>query len=53
VKLGRPKGPGRSKLDQHKDEILGLLKNGSTKTFVAKKYQTSLPNFYNWLKNKC
>jgi len=53
MKLGRPKGPGRSKLDQHKDEILALLKNGSTKTFVAKKYETSLPNFYNWLKVHC
>ena len=50
VKLGRPKGPGKSKLDQHKDEIVALLKNGSTKTFVAKKYKTSLPNLYNWLK---
>lgn len=51
VKLGRPKGPGRSKLDQYKDEILAMLNNGSTKTFVAKKYDTSLPNLYNWLKN--
>ncbi|WP_306547612.1 recombinase family protein [Desulfobulbus sp.] len=50
--LGRPKGPGKSKLDQHKEEILALLKNGSTKTFVAKKYETSLPNLYNWLKMK-
>ncbi|MBV5342993.1 recombinase family protein, partial [bacterium] len=46
VILGRPKGPGKSKLDQHKDEIIALLKNGSTKTFVAKKYKTSLPNLY-------
>ena len=50
VKLGRPKGPGRSKLDPHKDEIIALLNNGSTKTFVANKYNTSLPNLYNWLK---
>jgi DNA invertase Pin-like site-specific DNA recombinase len=50
VVLGRPKGPGKSKLDQHKDEIIALLNNGSTKTFVAKKYETSLPNLYNWLK---
>jgi len=50
VKLGRPKGPGKSKLDQHKEEILALLKNGSTKTFVAKKFETSLPNLYNWIK---
>lgn len=50
VKLGRPKGPGKSKLDQHKDEILALLNNGSTKTFVSRKYNTSLPNLYNWIK---
>lgn len=51
VKLGRPKGQGKSKLDQHKEEIIALLKNGSTKTYVAKKYETSLPNLYNWIKN--
>lgn len=50
VKLGRPKGPGKSKLDQHKEEIIALLANGSTKTFVAKRYCTSVPNLYNWLK---
>ena len=50
VKLGRPKGPGKSKLDAHRDEIITLLNNGSTKTFVSKKYETSLPNLYNWLK---
>ena len=50
VKLGRPKGPGKSKLDKHRDEIIALLKNGSTKAFVAKKYGTTQPNLYNWLK---
>ena len=50
VKLGRPKGPGKSKLDKYKDEIEALLKNGSTKSFIAKKYKTTLPNLYNWLK---
>ena len=48
--LGRPKGPGKSKLDKHKEEIMALLKNGSTKSFVAKRYKTTLPNLYNWLK---
>ena len=52
ARLGRPKGPGKSKLDQHQDEIIALLRNGSTKTFVAKKYKTSIPNLYNWLKTK-
>jgi DNA invertase Pin-like site-specific DNA recombinase len=53
VKLGRPKGPGKSKLDQYREEIIALLKTGSTKTYLARKYGTSLPNFYNWMnKNK-
>ncbi len=50
IKLGRPKGPGKSKLDQYGQEIVALLKNGSTKSYVAKKYGTTLPNLYNWLK---
>jgi DNA invertase Pin-like site-specific DNA recombinase len=48
--LGRPKGPGKSKLDQFKPEIIALLNNGSPKTFMAKRYKTSVPNLYNWLK---
>jgi len=50
VRLGRPRGPGKSKLDKHKEEIIALLKNGSTKSFVAKRYNSTLPNLYNWLK---
>ena len=50
IKLGRPKGPGRSKLDKHRDEIIALLKNGSTKAYVARRYKTSTPNLFNWLK---
>jgi len=49
VKLGRPKGPGKSKLDQHQEEIVALLRNGVPKTKVAKKYGTSTVNLYNWL----
>jgi DNA invertase Pin-like site-specific DNA recombinase len=50
VKLGRPTGPGKSKLDKHREEIVALLKNGSTKAFVAKRYGTTQKNLYNWLK---
>jgi DNA invertase Pin-like site-specific DNA recombinase len=50
VILGRPKGPGKSKLDKYREEIIALLKNGSTKAYVAKKYKTSRPNLHNWLK---
>jgi DNA invertase Pin-like site-specific DNA recombinase len=47
--LGRPKGSGRSRLDEFKPEIEALLKNGSSKTFIAERYKTSLPNFYKWM----
>ena len=50
IQLGRPKGPGKSKLDQHREEIIALLRNGSTKKYVAEKYGTSPPNLHNWLK---
>ncbi len=53
VKLGRPKGPGKSKLDPHKDEILALLRDGVPKKVVARRYGTAIVNLYNWiLKNK-
>ncbi len=47
VKLGRPKGPGKSKLDNYKDEIVALLVNGSTKSFIAGRYNTSVGNLHN------
>lgn len=50
VKLGRPKGSGSSKLDKHRFEIVNLLKNGSTKRFIANKYSTSEQNLYRWIK---
>jgi DNA invertase Pin-like site-specific DNA recombinase len=50
VKLGRPKGPGKSKLDQFKPEIEALLKNGSTQVYVAKRYGTTPANLCNWIK---
>jgi len=37
VKFGRPKGPGSSKLDKYKEEIIALLKTGSRQTYIAKK----------------
>ena len=48
--LGRPKGVGKSKLDVHKDEIIALMKTCSTQVYIAKKYKTSQPNLYNWIK---
>ena len=50
VRLGRPKGPGKSRLDQYGPEIEALLKNGSTQAFIAKRYKTTPANLNNWLK---
>ena len=50
VKLGRPKGAEKLKLDEYKEEIVALLKNGSSKKFLADRYGTSQVNLYNWLK---
>ena len=53
IKLGRPKGPGKSKLDNYKDEIIAMLKTGYPKTRIAKKYGICRQNLYNWIeKNK-
>ena len=50
VKLGRPRGAGRSKLDEFKEEIIALLRNGSSKKFVANRYGSSQVNLYNWIR---
>lgn len=53
IPLGRPRGPGKSKLDQHRPEIEALLNNGSTQRFIANRYNTTEANLSNWLsKNK-
>lgn len=49
-KLGRPKGPGKSKLDPHRPEIIALLKNGATRTFVASRFGVTAQSVSNWLK---
>ena len=50
MKLGRPRGPGKSKLDAYRPEIERLLANGATQRFVARRYQTTEANLHNWLK---
>ena len=50
IQLGRPKGPGKSKLDVHKIEIEALLNNGSTQKFIAKRYHVTEPTLCNWKK---
>lgn len=48
--MGRPKGTGKSKLDEYKEEIVALLNNGSSRVFIAKRYKTSVGNLHYWLK---
>lgn len=50
VKLGRPPGPGKSRLDEYRPEIEALLKTGSTFTFIARRYRVHLNTLINWLK---
>lgn len=50
ITLGRPKGIGKSKLDVYRPEIEALLANGSTQTFIAKRYSTTEANLSRWLK---
>ena len=50
VKLGRPKGPGKSKLDQYREEIKLFRNNGSTKVWIGRHYGVSPLTVSNWLK---
>ncbi|MDF9799223.1 DNA invertase Pin-like site-specific DNA recombinase [Catalinimonas alkaloidigena] len=50
VKLGRPKGPGKSKLDAYRPEIEALLSNGSTQKFIANRYKVTEATLSNWIK---
>ena len=50
VVLRRPPGPGKSKLDPHKEEIIALLKTGSRKNYIAKRYNCTPALLWHWLK---
>lgn len=50
--LGRPKGPGKSRLDPYRPEIEALLKNGSRKSFIAQRYHVTPATLWNWLKKR-
>jgi DNA invertase Pin-like site-specific DNA recombinase len=50
MKLGRPRGVGKSKLDKHRPEIEALLANGSTQKYIAERYGTTESNLSNWLR---
>ncbi len=49
--LGRPKGKkGKSKLDPYKESIIYLNELRVPKIEIAKKFNTTVPNLYNYLK---
>jgi DNA invertase Pin-like site-specific DNA recombinase len=50
MQLGRPKGPGKSKLDIYRPEIEALLANGATQKFIANRYGSTEANLHHWLK---
>lgn len=50
VQLGRPKGPGKSKLDVVRPEIEALLTTGSSQKFIAGRYNVIEPTLSNWMK---
>jgi len=50
VQLGRPKGPGKSKLDPFRSEIEALLSTGSSQKFIAGRYKVTEPTLCNWMK---
>lgn len=49
-KLGRPKGRGKSKLDENKEEILKLVELKVPKTIIARQYNTSTANLHRFLR---
>lgn len=49
IKLGRPQGKGKSKLDEHTEDIMRLLALKVPKTLIAKQYKTSVGNLYNFI----
>jgi DNA invertase Pin-like site-specific DNA recombinase len=48
--LGRPRGIGKSRLDAHEPEIIALMKNGSQRQFIAKRYGVTPAGLLHWLK---
>lgn len=49
-KLGRPRGKGKSKLDRHRPDLEALIKNGSRKDFIARRFGCTPVPLSNWLK---
>ncbi len=52
LKLGRPRGVGKSKLDQYRIEIEALLNNGTTQAFIANRYGATEATMSRWMKKQ-
>ncbi|MBA7688734.1 Serine recombinase PinR [subsurface metagenome] len=52
VRLGRRPGPGRSKLDDRREEILEFRDLGVTKKRIAEKMETTVGNLRHWMKKR-
>ncbi len=50
--IGRPRGPGKSKLDPFRPEIEALLNVGSTQKYIATRYHTTEANLCKWMKKR-
>jgi len=50
LKLGRPRGTGKSKLDKYRVEIEALLANGSSQRFIAQRYSCTEANLHHWMR---
>lgn len=50
IKLGRPKGIGKSRLDQYQPEIVALLRNGSRQCYVAQRYGVTAGTLIHYIK---
>jgi hypothetical protein len=51
-KWGDARGLEKSRLDPFEAEIIALLRNGSPRSFVAKRYKVSEPALYNFIEKR-
>jgi DNA invertase Pin-like site-specific DNA recombinase len=52
IRLGRPPGPGKSKLDKSRDEIVELLALGIKRKRLAERLGTTEANLRHWLRRR-
>jgi DNA invertase Pin-like site-specific DNA recombinase len=52
ITLGRPKGPGKSKLDAYQLDIKTLLDHGATQKYIARHYHVTEATVSRWRKKR-